>query len=82
MSVSTLYPQSQTVLPKPRKVEEKVHPPFEVVGRSELLKAIRDGKCAAGFLIYVCVHIFSYSVIHLYTHYCNIVVFFTFGSLK
>ncbi|XP_050727050.1 actin-binding protein WASF3-like isoform X2 [Eriocheir sinensis] len=34
---------SQTVLAKPRKVEEKVQPPFEVVGRSELLKAIRDG---------------------------------------
>ncbi|MPC21094.1 Wiskott-Aldrich syndrome protein family member 3 [Portunus trituberculatus] len=36
--------QSQTVLNKPRKVEKKVLPPIEVNGRSELLKAIREGK--------------------------------------
>lgn len=34
---------SQTVLSKPRKVEKKVLPPIEVNGRSELLKAIREG---------------------------------------
>ncbi|XP_063872440.1 actin-binding protein WASF2-like isoform X2 [Scylla paramamosain] len=34
---------SQTVLNKPRKVEKKVLPPIEVNGRSELLKAIREG---------------------------------------
>lgn len=53
----TSYLQSQTVLPKPRKVEEKVHPPFEVVGRSELLKAIRDGKCAGSPVMGMCTYL-------------------------
>lgn len=53
--------QSQTVLAKPRKVEEKVHPPFEVVGRSELLKAIRDGKYMHGDLVCIFIIFLSFS---------------------
>ncbi|XP_042869893.1 wiskott-Aldrich syndrome protein family member 2-like isoform X3 [Penaeus japonicus] len=35
--------QPQTVLAKPKKVEKKVLPPVETDGRSDLLKAIREG---------------------------------------
>lgn len=71
----TLYVQSQTtVLPKPRKVEEKVHPPFEVVGRSELLKAIRDGKCTGGYVrMYVFAFLFTF--IYIFSLFYFLVIF-------
>lgn len=37
------FQQPQTVLAKPKKVEKKVLPPVETDGRSDLLKAIREG---------------------------------------
>ncbi|KAK8722953.1 hypothetical protein OTU49_011969 [Cherax quadricarinatus] len=43
LMINGVIKQPQSVLAKPKKVEKKVLPPVEVDGRSELLKAIREG---------------------------------------